>query len=80
MLKIMDINSFIENFAELLDDMDASALSPETKFRELDEWSSLSALGLMAMVDEEYDVDLKGEEIRKATTIEELFNIISEKA
>lgn len=76
----MDINSFIEKFAEVLDDMDASALSPETNFRELDEWSSLSALGLMAMVDEEYDVDLKGDDIRKATTIEELFGIIEQKA
>lgn len=76
----MEIKDFIEKFAEVLDDMDASTLSPETNFRELDEWSSLSALGLMAMVDEEYDVDLKGEEIRKTNTIEELFNIISEKA
>lgn len=76
----MDIKSFIEKFAEVLDDMEASALSPETNFRELDEWSSLSALGLMAMVDEEYDVDLKGDDIRNATTIEELFDIIKEKA
>lgn len=75
----MDIKSFIEKFAEVLDDMEPSALSPETNFRELDEWSSLSALGLMAMVDEEYDVDLKGDDIRNTTTIEELFSIIKEK-
>lgn len=76
----MDINLFIEKFAEVLNDMDASILSPETNFRELGEWSSLSALGLMAMVDEEYDVDLKGDDIRNASTIEELFGIIKEKA
>jgi len=76
----MEINEFIEKFAEIFDDTDAATLTPETKFRELDEWSSLSALGLIAMADEEYEVELKGDEIRKADTIGELFNIIREKA
>lgn len=76
----MEINDFIEKFAEIFDDTDAATLTPETNFRELDEWSSLSALGLIAMADEEYEVELKGDEIRKANTIEDIFNIISENA
>lgn len=76
----MEIKEFIEKFAEIFDDTDASTLTPETNFREIDEWSSLSALGLIAMADEEYEVELKGDEIRKANTVEDLFNIISEKA
>lgn len=76
----MEIKEFIEKFAEIFDDTDASTLTPETKFRELDEWSSLSALGLIAMADEEYEAELKGDEIRKANTIEDIFNLISEKA
>ncbi len=76
----MEINEFIEKFAEIFDDTDATTLTPETNFRELDEWSSLSALGLIAMADEEYEVELKGDEIRKAATIADIFNIISEKA
>lgn len=75
----MEINEFIEKFAEIFDDTDAASLSPETKFRELDEWSSLSALALIAMVDEEYDVELKGDEIRKANTIADLFEVIKAK-
>lgn len=76
----MEINGFIEKFAEIFDDTDASVITPETPFRELDEWSSLSALGLIAMADEEYDVDLKGDDIRGAVTVADLFNIISAKA
>lgn len=76
----MEINGFIEKFAEIFDDTDASAITPQTPFRELDEWSSLSALGLIAMADEEYDVDLKGDDIRGAVTVADLFNIISAKA
>lgn len=76
----MEINEFIVKFAEIFDDTDAATLSPETKFRELDEWSSLSALALIAMADEEYEVELKGDDIRKANTIADIFEIVKEKA
>lgn len=76
----MEITEFIEKFAEIFDDTDAATLSPETNFRELDEWSSLSALALIAMADEEYEVELKGDDIRKANTIADIFEIVKEKA
>lgn len=75
----MEINEFIEKFAEIFDDTDISTLTPETKFRELDEWSSLSALGVIALADEEFDVELSGNEMRQANTIQELFDLISNK-
>ena len=72
----MEINEFIENFANQFDDTDASVFTPETNFRELDEWSSLMALSILAMVDEEYDVQLKADQMRKANTVQELFDIV----
>ncbi len=75
----MEINEFIQKFAEIFDDTDATTLSSETKFRELDEWSSLSALALIAMVDEEYDAELKGDDIRNAYTIADLFEVVKAK-
>lgn len=76
----MEINSFIQNFADQFDDTDASEFKAETVFKDLDEWSSLLALSIIAMVDEEYNVTLKGEDIRNASTIEDLFNAVKEKA
>lgn len=73
----MEINDFIQNFADQFDDTDASVFTPETKFRELEEWSSLIALSVMSMVDDEYDVQLTAEEMRKAMTIQELFDVVS---
>ncbi len=75
----MEINEFIKKFAEIFDDTDASTLTPETKFRELDEWSSLSALGVIALADEEFGIELSGTEMRQADTIQELYNLISSK-
>ncbi len=75
----MEIKEFIEKLAEIFDDTTAETLNPETNFRDLDEWSSLSALGVIALADEEFDVELSGAEMRKANTIQELFDIISNK-
>ena len=75
----MEIKEFIEKFAEIFDDTEASTLYPETKFRELDEWSSLSALGVIALADEEFDVELSGSEMRQANTIQELFDLLNSK-
>lgn len=72
----MEIKEFIENFANQFDYTDASVFTAATKFRELDEWSSLLALSILAMVDEEYDVQLKADQMRKANTIQELFDIV----
>lgn len=73
----MEMEKFIANFAEQFDDTDASVFTAQTTFRDLDEWSSLIALSVIAMVDEEYDVTLKGEDIRNSNTIEDLYNIVS---
>ena len=76
----MEIKEFIDNFAAQFDDTEASAFTAETVFKELDEWSSLIALSVIAMVDEEYDVTLKGDDIKNATTIEDLFKTVENKA
>lgn len=76
----MELKEFIENFANQFDDTDASEFKAETVFKELDEWSSLIALSVIAMVDEEYDITIKGDDIRNSNTIEDLFNIVKSKA
>ncbi len=76
----MELKDFIENFAEQFDDTDASEFKAETVFKELDEWSSLIALSVIAMVDEEYDVTIKGDDIRNSNTVEDLFNAVKAKA
>ena len=76
----MELKVFIENFANQFDDTDASEIKAETEFKELDEWSSLIALSVIAMVDEEYDIAIKGGDIRNSKTVEDLFNIVKSKA
>ncbi len=65
----MDINEFIENFAEIFDEVNSEELSAETVFRNIDEWSSLNALSVLALSNELFDVELTAQELRNAQTI-----------
>ena len=75
----MEIKEFIANFADQFDEIDVETLSAETKFRELNEWSSLVALSVMAMIDDEYDVTISADEMRAAQTIQQLFDTVNAK-
>ncbi len=73
------MNEFIKKFAEIFDDVDASALSSTTKFRELDDWDSIAGLSVICMVDEEYGVTLNAEDMKACHTIKDLFSKVQSK-
>lgn len=75
----MDTQTFLEQMKEILDIEDRE-LSMDDEFKSFDEWSSLASLSLIAMVDEEYEVTLSGNDIRSAVTVQDLFNLIKSKA
>jgi acyl carrier protein len=75
----MDANEFIKNFAAQFDDTDASEFTFETRFRELDEWSSLNALAILNMIGKKYSVMLKPEEMKPTNTVQELFDLVESK-
>ena len=70
----MEMKEFIEKFAEAIEIDDASVLAPETEFRTLDEWDSLSYLSVIAMIDEEFDVQIETPEFKQQKTIQDLYN------
>ena len=76
----MELSVFVQNFANQFDETDAEVFTPETRFRDLDEWSSLIGLSIILMVDEEYGITLGADDMKKAETIEDLFNIVQSKA
>ena len=73
------LNEFVELFAEQFDETDASEIQASTVFHDLDEYSSLIALSIIAMVDEEFDVTIKGDDMRASVTVEDLYNKVVEK-
>lgn len=72
----MELNEFVKAFAAEFDDTPIEAFAPETEFRKLEEWSSLTALSVIAIVDELFDKQITGADIRSVNTIEELYKLI----
>ncbi len=68
------LDEFVALFAEQFDETDASEIQAGTVFHDLDEWSSLIGLSVIAMVDEEFDVALKGDDVKSSVTVEDLYN------
>lgn len=73
------MKDFIEKFAEIFDDVDASSLCEDTRFREMDDWDSIAGLSVIGMVDEEYDVTLNADDMRSCQTIGDLYAKIQSK-
>ena len=72
----MELKDFIIAFAEQFDDTDMSEITPDCEFHELEEWSSLTGMGVIAMVKTQYGKTVTGKEIRECETVEDLFNLI----
>ncbi len=72
----MNLTDFVQHFATQFEETPSASFTPITEFKNLGEWSSLMALSIIAMADEEYGVKLKGIDIRSAVTIEDLYNTV----
>jgi acyl carrier protein len=75
----MEILKFVQDFELLFEEVEPGSITKDTVFRDINEWSSLLALMVIAMVDEEYEVKLTGDDIRTSVTVEDLFDKISVK-
>lgn len=71
----MELNEFVKFIADQFDETPKENFKPDTHFRELEEWDSLVALSVIAMVDEELEIKITGADIRNCTTIEDLYNL-----
>lgn len=75
----MELNEFVANFAEQFDDTDASEIKASTVFHDLDEWSSLTGMSVIALAKTQYGKTITGAELRACVTVEDVFNLISKK-
>ena len=77
---LMELDEFTKKIAGLFRNTDPNLFNAKTELKELDEWSSLMALSIVSMIDEEYDVMLRGDDVKNLKTIEQLFNVVKEKS
>lgn len=73
----MELNEFIKNFVDQFDDADVSEINANTDFHDLDEWSSLTSMSIIAMVRTTYGKKISGQDIRKCQTVGNLYELVS---
>lgn len=71
------MKNFIESLAEALEREDEIKMTDE--FRNYDEWSSISYLSVIAMMDEEYDTQIEEADFKKLKTIQDLYDACTKK-
>ena len=75
----MDLNEFISNFADQFDETDVTEIKADTEFKALDEWSSMTALGIIGMLDTEYGISITGADLQNCKSIQDLYNLAMER-
>ena len=75
----MEMNEFVVNFAEQFDETEMDVFAPETEFRSLEEWSSLTGLAVLNMIAKKYEVKITPAELKSVETVEALFNLVQSK-
>ena len=67
------------NFAEQFEDTDPSEIQFDTRFHDLDEWSSLVGMAIIAMARLSYNKSISGLELKNCTTVEDVYKLIANK-
>ena len=75
----MELNEFIVKFADQFDDTDASQIRADTVFHDLDEWSSLTGMSVIALAKTEYGKTITGAELKACVTVEDVYNLLASK-
>jgi len=75
----MNLNEFVKAFASEFENTPADLFLPNTIFKELDEWDSLTVLSIISMVDDEFEKTITGADLRACNTIEDLFEFLQSK-
>ena len=75
----MAIEEFIKKLEEEFDDVESGSLKPATDFRNIEDWGSMHALIVIALVDLDYDITLTGADLQSVNTIQELFDLVKSK-
>lgn len=77
-MKMISLEKFVSDFAELFDDTDSSEIQAATNYQKLEEWSSLIAMTLVAYAKTEFDKSLSGKQIKECETVADIYRILTE--
>jgi len=76
---IIEIDDLVQKLEAEFDEIEPGTLKPTTSFKDLEEWSSMQALVVIALIDEHYEIALTGEDLMDCETVQDIYDKIKEK-
>lgn len=76
---MMSIEEFILKLEKEFDDVPLGTLKPVTNYKQMEQWTSMHALIIIAFIDSEFDLILRSEDLKNTETILDLYRIIEQK-
>ena len=70
---------FKKKFSDSIEDELILQLEPNSDFKNLESWDSFSGMLIISMIDQEFGITIRAEEMARINTIEEIYDLISNK-
>ena len=74
-VSVMELNEKIALIEECMD-VDPGSIEMEDELENFEEWDSVTALSVIAMVDERFHKTLTGEDLKKAKKVKDLISLM----
>jgi len=75
----MELEDFTKKFADCFHQTSPDSIQAGTEFRKLEEWGSMMALIVIAMIDADFGKTISSDDLKNATTVSSLFEIVKNK-
>ncbi len=75
----MNIQDIIKQIETEFNEVEPGTIKADTEFTAIENWGSMHALIIIALIDMEYDVTLTGSDLKEMKTVNDLFRIVKGK-
>ena len=69
------MDKFLESLSEVFE---RDGIDPDDAFRDYEEWDSMAYLSLIAMIDDNYDMVIPGDEFANLNKVIDIYNYIND--
>lgn len=76
---MITIEEFITKLEQEFDDVPTGTLLAETNYKQMEQWTSMHALIIIAFIDAEFDLILKSDDLKNTETIVDLYELVKQK-
>ena len=70
------IEKFKQKFSEAIEEELILQLEPNASFKNIESWDSFSGMSIISMIDEEFGITIRAEEMARINTLEELYDLL----